>query len=107
MVFNKEKKRLENLLIQITAIQVYNDANFEILNTAYKEYAAIIRYLYRKRANIFGNLFNYELLEIKKNKKIVKESLPERSREKNMLMYKESIIMAVERTVDYIDDYIL
>jgi hypothetical protein len=105
MAFDKEKIKLENLLTRITGIRTYNDTNFEILNTAYKEYAALIRYLYGKQANIFGNLFNYELPGIKKNKKTVKESLAE-ARQQNLVLYRDAIIIAVERTVDYIDNYI-
>jgi hypothetical protein len=106
MAFDKEKIKLENLLTRITGIRTYNDTNFEILNMAYKEYAALIRYLYGKRANIFGNLFNYELPGIKKNKKIVKESLAEETREQNLVLYRDAIIVAAERTVDYINNYI-
>lgn len=108
MTPTKEKNRLNMLLVSgaYQDIDVYDDKNMEILNEHYREYAAIIGVLYKKHPNVFGNLYNHQLREIKDNKMSIKKSFSELSRQENFTAYKHSIKEAVEVTVDYINDYI-
>lgn len=107
MNYNKEKARLENLLIPIASIEQFNEENFNMVNEAYLEYSKIIRLLYNNRPNVFGNLYNYDLKEIKDNKQFIKKSFTEQAQQTNFLVFKDSIVHAVERTLAYISEYIL
>ena len=106
MTFVREKTRLEKLMAPILAIDRYSDTNFEILNESYRTYAEIIRFLYLKQPNVFGNLCKYELREIKERKRNTKESPSETAMEQSLMAYKNAIVHAIERTLDYIADYI-
>ena len=105
MSFNKEKEKLKELLSSLS-VDLYNEPEMEILNEGYKEYSTIIKVLYKKQPNIFGNLHKYDLPEIKNNKRYTKESYSEEARQKNFIVYRDSITHAVERTIEYITDYL-
>ena len=105
-MFNKEKNKLHTLLQSIITVDAFSEPNLEVLNEAYLEYAKIIRSLFKVRPNVFANLLNYDLVEIKKNKRFLKESYSEQAQKDNFIDFKESIVHAIERTVDYISDYI-
>lgn len=106
MIFAKEKTRLEKLMAPVLGIEEYSDTNLEILNESYRSYAEIIRILYLKQPNVFGNLYKYELREIKERKKHTKESPSGQAMKQNLLAYKDAIVHAIERTITYIADYI-
>lgn len=106
MSFNKEKERLKELLTASLSVDVYNESTLEVLNECYKEYSTIIKSLVKKQPNIFGNLNKYDLSDIKNNKRYTKESFSDEAREKNFIVYKDSIVHAVERTIEYITDYL-
>ena len=106
MTFVKEKARLEKLMVPILAVEKYSDTNFETLNESYRTYAEIIRILYLKQPNVFGNLCKYELKEIKERKKNMKESPSGSAMDQHLLAYKNAVVYAIERTLDYIADYI-
>ena len=106
MTFVKEKTKLEKLKVPVLAIQKYSDTNFDLLNESYRTYAEIIRFLYLKQPNVFGNLCKYELREIKERKKNTKESPNGPAMEQSLLAYKNAVVHAIERTLDYIADYI-
>jgi len=106
MSFNKEKAKLEKLLMSVENVKTVDELNMEIINDSYREYAAIIKALYTKQPNIFGNLYNYDLREIKNNKKFTKESFTNKARQVNFVVYRDSIVQAIERTTEYITSYL-
>ncbi|WP_442587323.1 hypothetical protein ACSBL2_14870 [Pedobacter sp. AW31-3R] len=107
MNFNKEKARLENLLIPIAGVEIYNEENYSLVNEAYLEYSKVIRLLFNNRPNVFGNLYNYDLKTIKDNKQFIKKSFTEEAQQTNFIVFKDSIVHAVERTLEYISEYVL
>jgi len=108
MIPTKEKNKLNALLVSVAYkdIEIYDDKHMETLNDHYREYSSIINVLYRKHPNVFGNLYNHQLKEIKDNKMSIKKSSSELNRQENFTAYKESIREAVEVTVDYMNEYI-
>lgn len=106
MIFTKEKDKLDELLISASNIDVYNESEMEILNESYKQYSLVIKSLYKRNPNVFGNLHNYDLTEIKNNKKFTKESFSEAARQTNFLVYRDSIVDTVEKTIQYITDFV-
>lgn len=103
MGFNKEIIKLKEQLQLITEVNVYTDGNLELLNESYTEIRKIISFLYKKHANIFGNLYNYDLKELRKNRKDI-------SLNKNnpdfLIIYLNSLKNATERTIEYIEEYV-
>lgn len=106
MSIGKEKLKLEKLLQSLTNIDTADDSSMEIVNEGYREYATIIKFLYTRQPNIFGNLYNYELKEIKGNKKFTKESYTPKAKQTNFIVYRDSITSAIERTMEYIVSYV-
>lgn len=105
MGFNKEISKLEEQLQLITPIKVYTDRNLELLNESHAEIRKIISLLYRKHANIFGNLYNYDLKEIRNNRKNV--SLNKYNDNHDVLIvYIDSLKNTIERTIEYIEEYV-
>lgn len=103
MGFNKEISKLEEQLQLITPIKVYTDRNLELLNESHAEIRKIISLLYRKHANIFGNLYNYDLKEIRNNRKNV--SLNKYNNDV-LIVYIDSLKNTIERTIEYIEEYV-
>lgn len=106
MSFNKEKEKLKELLLSASNVDAYDEPQMEALNTTYREYATILKLLYKKQPNVFGNLHKYELSEIKSNKRFIKDSFSEEARQNNFIVFRDSIAHAVERTIEYITDYL-
>ena len=106
MGLGKEKARLEKLLILVSSVEIYDETSFEVLNEALAEYSLVIRVLHKSHPNVFGNLFNYELPDIKQNKKFTKNSFSDKARQDNFIAYKDSIIHASERTIESLVEYL-
>lgn len=106
MSIGKERVKLEKLLVSVAGVKTIDELNLEIINEGYREYAAIIKNLYTKQPNIFGNLYNYDLRGIKENKKFIKESYTEKARQVNFKVYRDSVVEAIERTMEYISSYV-
>ncbi|MDO7744424.1 MAG: hypothetical protein MUP99_11640 [Pedobacter sp.] len=106
MSLGKEKARLEKILVTIAPVEVYNEQNAEIVNEVNLEFAIVLRLLYKRHPNIFGNLFKYDLSEIKSNKKFTKDSFSDEARQNNFVVYKDSIVYATEKALEYINDYL-
>lgn len=106
MTIGKEKVKLEKLLVSVANVKTIDEINLEIVNEGYREYAAIIKTLYTKQPNIFGNLYNYDLREIKENKKFTKESFTAKAKQTNFTVYRNSVVEAIERTMEYISSYV-
>lgn len=106
MSIGKEKVKLEKLLVSVASVKNIDELNLEIVNEGYREYAVIIKSLYNKQPNIFGNLYNYDLKEIKENKKFTKESYTAKAKQTNFTAYRDSVVEAIERTMEYISSYV-
>lgn len=106
MGLNKEKVQLQGLLELIINVDSYTERNLELLQESYTEFRRIISALYRKYTNIFGNLYNYDLKEIRNNKKKLSEDNSADGRQKLLVVYRDSMGSAVERTIEYITEYI-
>lgn len=106
MGFNKEISKLEEQLQLITPIKVYTDRNLELLNESHAEIRKIISLLYRKHANIFGNLYNYDLKEIRNNRKNVSLNKYNNDNHDVLIVYIDSLKNTIERTIEYIEEYV-
>jgi len=106
MGFNKERERLQQLLERIKTAANFNEANTQVLHECYQEYAKVIAVLYKKHPNVFGNCYNYDRVEIRGNKKFLKESFSEQARETNFGIYRDSLINSTETAIQYITDFL-
>lgn len=106
MSFTKEKTKLAVLLAEVSAVAQYSEDNWLKLNEVTTQYSSVLNALYKKKPNVFGNLYKYNIPEIKYNKKIVKQSFSGEAQETNFTVYKESIAESIDSAMDYIDNYI-
>lgn len=106
MGLNKERERLHQLLERIKSVETFNEENTQILHECYQEYAKIIAILYKKHPNVFGNCYNYDRVEIRGNKKFLKESFNDKAREANFALYKDSLVNATETATEYLNDFV-
>jgi len=107
MIPEKEKKKLITILSRSKEIEQYNEANFEMMKTLFKEYGAIIRKLYWKEPNIFGNFYKYDLHEIKSRLKLTNEENYQQTKQENFIYYKTQLEQSIHSAIEYITSYIL
>lgn len=105
MVFNKEKNKLDNLLATLGDIRDFNEPNLAVMNDGFAEYTKVIRALYKVKPNVFANLHNYDLAEIRNYKKRLTEDYEDETQHDYFLEYKESILNAIDSATEYITDY--
>ena len=106
MILSKEKSRLEKLLVAVNAVNIDDEANVEALNELVSAFSEGLMTLYRSHSNTFANIVNYDLAEIRNNKRIIKKNAIDPSKRLDLVVYKESVVPAIERTLDYIDAYL-
>ena len=106
MTSSKEKIKLNNVLSSLSDINSFNEANLLIVNEAFIEYAKIIRVLYKNSPNVFANLYNYDLAEIRSHKRNVKEDFSDEAQTVHFKAYRDALIHATESAIEYITDYI-
>jgi len=106
MILSKEKSRLEKLLAAVNAVNIDDEVNVEMLNELVSSFSEGLMTLYRSHANTFANIVNYDLAEIRNNKRTIKKNAIDRSRQLDLAVYKESVVHAIERTLEYIDAYL-
>ncbi len=106
MGFNKEKERLQQIIERVKTADTFNEGNTQVIHDCYQEYAKVIAVLYKKHPNVFGNCYNYDRVEIRGNKKFLKESFSEQARDANFLVYRDSLINATETAIEYITDFV-
>lgn len=106
MGFNKERERLQQIIEQAKRADTYNEVNANVIHDCYQEYAKVIAILYKAHANVFGNCYNYDRIEIRGNKKFLKDSFSEEARAANFTVYRDSLVSAAETASEYIDDFV-
>jgi len=106
MILSKEKSRLEKLLVAVNAVNIDDEANVEALNELVSAFSEGLMTLYRSHSNTFANIVNYDLAEIRNNKRIIKKNAIDPSKRLDLVVYKESVVHAIERTLEYIDAYL-
>ncbi|ATP59203.1 hypothetical protein CPT03_10115 [Pedobacter ginsengisoli] len=99
MGYAKERSKLEKLSTKIVGINIYDQKNLAILIDIYEQYSHTVRILKNKEPETFADLYNNELQEVKTGKRSLKESESEETRQTNFLAFKESIQIALEKTI--------
>jgi len=107
MIPEKEKKKLVIILSKSKEIESFDEASFERTNSLFKEYAAIIRKLYWKEPNIFGNFYKYDLVEIKSRLKVTNEIIYIDAQHDNFFSYKAQLEQSIGSAIEYITHYVL
>ncbi|SEB18342.1 hypothetical protein [Pedobacter hartonius] len=105
MIFSKEKVKLQKISASLAAIQLFNQVSLLVLNDGFVEYAKIIRVLFKMKPNVFANLYNYDLAEIRSHKRAVKEDFADETQQRNFILYKDAVMHAIESANEYITDY--
>ena len=98
MGYAKERGKLEKLL-KIAGINEYNEKNLAVLVDSHDKYSHTVRILKNKEPELFSELYTKELQEIKESRKTFKESDTDEARQKNFKLYKDSIVHALEKTI--------
>lgn len=98
MGYAKERGKLEKLL-KIAGINEYNEKNLAVLVDGHEKYSHTVRILKNKEPELFSELYTKELQEIKESRKNFKESDTDEARQKNFKLYKDSIVHALEKTI--------
>lgn len=106
MVLSKEKIKLNKVLSSLTDINLFNEPNLLIVNEGFIEYAKIIRLLFKTSPNVFANLYNYDLAEIRGHKRNLKEDFSDETQQAQFKSYRDSLVHATESAIEYITDYI-
>ena len=99
MGYAKERGKLEKLLTKTAGIDIYSEKNFLALVDSHEKYSHTVRILKNKEPDAFIDLYNTELQEVKEGRKSVKESETDEARQSNFIVYKDSIIRALEKTI--------
>ncbi|CAM3958985.1 hypothetical protein SAMN06265348_104224 [Pedobacter westerhofensis] len=107
MVLNKEKIKLNKVLSSLTDVNSFNEPNLLIVNEGFIEYAKIIRVLFKISPNVFANLYNYDLAEIRGHKRLLKEDFADEAQQAQFSLYRDSLVHATESAIEYITDYVL
>lgn len=100
MGYAKERGKLEKLSGKIVGLDVYNEKNFAILVDSHENYSHTIRILKNKEPELFMELYTNELQEIKDARKAVKESETDEARQANFLLYRDTIVRVMDKTVE-------
>jgi hypothetical protein len=106
MGYAKERGKLEKLLPGIVGINIYNEKNLDILINIHEKYSHTVRILKNKEPEAFISLYETELQEIKESKKSVKESDSDETRQNNFIIYKDSILTAIEKTIQATKEFL-
>jgi hypothetical protein len=106
MAYAKERGKLEQLLTKLAGINIFNEKSLAILDDIQEKYSHTVRILKNKEPETFGDLYKNELQEIKACKKAVKESDSVETTEQTFVLYKESVLRAVEKTIKTTQDAI-
>lgn len=106
MTLSKEKTKLNKLLSSLTDISTFNQQNLIIVEEGFIEYAKIIRVLFKASPNVFANLYNYDLAEIRSHKKKLKEDFADAEQQAHFKSYRDALVHATESAIEYITDYI-
>ncbi|WP_158799136.1 hypothetical protein [Pedobacter sp. L105] len=107
MIPEKEKKKLITILSRSHQIEKYDEVNLEITKNLYKEYGVIIRKLYWKEPNVFGNFYRYDLSEIKSRIKEVNEQEYHDAKQESFISFKAQLEQSITSSIEYITNYIL
>jgi ferritin-like protein len=106
MTSSKEKIKLNKVLSSLADVDTFNEPNLLIVNEAFIEYSKIIRVLYKNSPNVFANLYNYDLAEIRGHKRNVKEDFADEEQQSHFKAYRDALVHASESAIEYITDYI-
>jgi len=106
MGYAKERGKLEKLSAKIVGIDIYNEKNLAILVDSHEKYSHTIRILKNKEPDAFTDQYKVELQEIKEGRKSVKESDSDEVRQTNFIVYKDTILHAIEKAVNTTKEFL-
>jgi hypothetical protein len=106
MGYAKERGKLEKLSAKIVGIDIYNEKNLAVLVDGHEKYSHTIRILKNKEPEAFTDLYKIELQDIKVSRKAVKDSETDEARQTQFLVYKASILTAIEKTVSKTKEFL-
>jgi len=106
MGYAKERGKLEQLSAKIVGIDSYNEKNLAFLVDCQDKYSHTIRILKNKEPDAFTDLYKVELQEIKEGRKAIKESETDEARQSNFIIYKDSIVRALEKSIKATKEFV-
>ncbi|MGY0038049.1 hypothetical protein [Pedobacter sp. NJ-S-72] len=98
MGYAKERGKLEKLL-RIVGLNNYDEKSLAALVDTHEKYSHTVRILKNKEPETFTDLYTNELQEIKDSRKAVKEADSDETRQNSFIVYKETILRALEKTI--------
>jgi hypothetical protein len=103
MAYTKERKKLEKLSEKTTALQNYDGKSLAVITDIYEQYSHTARILKNKDTELFNDLYLNELQQVKESKRVLKVTEEEEDRQANFIKYKETLLDALNKTVQVID----
>lgn len=94
MILNKQKATLQSILITVLSINEYDQETFNLVNIQSILYGKILKNLHDKYANIFANLLEGYLKDIKRLKRSLLNSEDNLIQQHHFYLYKISIVEA-------------
>ena len=99
MGYAKERGKLEKLSAKVKGLTVYDDKSLAVITDVYEQYSHTVRILKNKDADVFMELYQNELQQVKECKRSLKETEAAEEREANFTKYKAVLIDALDKTV--------
>lgn len=98
MGYAKERGKLEKLSTKISGLSIYDDKSLAIITDIFEQYSHSIRILKNKNPEIFNELYQNELQQVKLVKRALKLS-EEADRQDNFIKYRDSLSAALNNAI--------
>lgn len=98
MGYAKERGKLEKLSTKISGLSIYDDKSLAIITDIFEQYSHSIRILKNKNPEIFNELYQNELQQVKLVKRALKLS-EEADRQDNFIKYRDALSAALNNAI--------
>ena len=98
MGYAKERGKLEKLSTKMSGLSIYDDKSLAIITDIFEQYSHSIRILKNKNPEIFNELYQNELQQVKLVKRALKLS-EEADRQDNFIKYRDSLSAALNNVI--------
>lgn len=99
MAYAKERGKFEKLSTKVIGLTVYDVKSLAVITDIYEQYSHTVRILKNKAIDIFGELYQNDLQQVKECKRLIKENEGEEDRQNNFIKYRDTLANALERAI--------
>lgn len=98
MGYAKERGKLEKLSTKMSSLTIYDDKSLVTITDIFEQYSHSIRILKNKNSEIFNELYQNELQQVKVVKRALKLS-EEADRQDSFIKYRDALLAALNSAV--------